>query len=446
MKKGVLEIIAILILFSGCNGSPAPVSTQSAAAAVSGLTLDQAIAEAAVQIGEWVAAGTKIAPLNFNSSSDRFSVYVLDELTANLVDIRKFTVVDRSEIDLIRREFDFQYSGEVADDSMQTLGRMLGAQSIISGSLTDMGEYFRVMIRVLNVQSASVEVQYRSNIVTDPVVTALLGSAAAQQRLSAAISSQSTAAAILEGLLLIEGGTFIMGSPENEEGRWGGSEDQKQVTVSSFYIGKYEVTVREFRRFVNITGYITDVEKNGGTNIMTTIWEHKSDASWRSPYIVQEDNHPVVLISWNDAVNYCNWLSLREGLMPAYTIIGTDVIWNRNSNGFRLPTEAEWEYACRAGTTTAYNTGSEITTDQANFNSTIGNTTPVGNYAPNLWGLYDMHGNVWEWCWDWYGDSLRSRRGGSFGYVHSAIRSAYRDITMPSNWSQDIGFRLVRNV
>ena len=162
------------MLFTGCAVNPTSVTTQTSSVNFNGMTLDQAIAEAAIRIEERITAGSKIALLNFNSTSDRFSSYVLDELTANLVENGKLIVVDRSEIDLIRSEFDFQYSGEVGDDSMQALGRMLGAQSIISGSLTDMGGFYRIMIRVLNVQNASVEVQYRTNIVSDHVVTALL--------------------------------------------------------------------------------------------------------------------------------------------------------------------------------------------------------------------------------------------------------------------------------
>jgi TolB-like protein len=178
MKKLLIGIAPLIMLFSGCAGSSktAPGSGAVVQSEVNsgGMTLDQSIAEAAARIEERIAAGSKIAPLNFNSASDRFSSYVLDELTANLVDSRKLIVVDRKEVDLIRSEFDFQYSGEVGDDSMQALGRMLGAQSIISGSLTDMGGFYRIVIRVLNVQNASVEVQYRANIVSDHVVTALL--------------------------------------------------------------------------------------------------------------------------------------------------------------------------------------------------------------------------------------------------------------------------------
>lgn len=168
MKKENFFLIPLTVFLMSCTSSsqPAPIS--------GGMTLDQAIAEASERIDERIQSDTKIAPLNFNSASDRFSAYVLDELTANLVDSGKLTVVDRSEIDLIRSEFDFQYSGDVADDSMQALGRMLGAQSIISGSLTDMGGFYRIVIRVLNVQNASVEVQYRANIINDNIVAALL--------------------------------------------------------------------------------------------------------------------------------------------------------------------------------------------------------------------------------------------------------------------------------
>jgi TolB-like protein len=161
-------IFSLMMLVTGCAGGAKPAANSG------GMTLDEAIKEASVRIDERLAAGTKIAPLNFTSPSDKFSGYVLDDLTANLVDSGKLTVVDRNEVDLIRGEFNFQFSGEVGDDSMQELGRMLGAQSIISGSLTDMGGFYRMVIRVLNVESAAVEVQHRANIVNDTIVAALL--------------------------------------------------------------------------------------------------------------------------------------------------------------------------------------------------------------------------------------------------------------------------------
>jgi len=157
-------------------------------------------------------------------------------------------------------------------------------------------------------------------------------------------------------------------------------------------------------------------------------------------------------------------------LTPAYTINGENVTWNQNANGYRLPTEAEWEYACRAGTTTPFSTGNNITTSQANYNGNYpynnnakgtyrATTTAVGSFSPNSWGLYDMHGNVFEWCWDWLGDyssnaqtdprgassgSGRVIRGGSWDNSALYLRSAYRNSYAPSNRLYNIGFRLVR--
>ncbi|MDR0301184.1 MAG: hypothetical protein LBI04_02600 [Treponema sp.] len=201
MKKQFFCITLLIMLIMGCAGSAKATAApaENSAANSDGMTLDQALKEAALRIDERLAAKTKIAPLNFNSPHDKFSGYVLDELTANLVDSRKLTVVDRKEIDLIRGEFDFQLSGDVGDDSMQELGRMLGAEAIISGSLTDMGGFYRIVIRVLNVQNASVEVQHRANIVSDNITTALLtgGKAAVAARSpqrTPAISAPSTPA------------------------------------------------------------------------------------------------------------------------------------------------------------------------------------------------------------------------------------------------------------
>ena len=243
----------------------------------------------------------------------------------------------------------------------------------------------------------------------------------------------------------INGGTFTMGSPASEPER-ARDEVQHKVTVSSFYMGRYEVTQKEYEEVM-------------GTN----------------PGAYKGDNLPVENVSWFDAVEYCNQRSQREGLSPAYTITGSGnsrtVTWNRNANGYRLPTEAEWEYACRAGTTTAFNTGDDITTGEANYNDDpydygmlgppvgTGRTAPVGSFAANPWGLYDMHGNVLEWCWDWYGDYARGRqtdptgaasganrvhRGGSAGSSKWLLRSAFRTSFDP-DWSLNgIGFRLVR--
>jgi TolB-like protein len=234
MKKATFKIIPMILLIIGCAGGAKSVENPTNPSDSSGgMTLDQALKEAAGRIDERIAAGSKIAPLNFNSSHDKFSSYVLDELTANLVDSRKLTVVDRKEVDLIRGEFDFQFSGEVGDDSMQELGRMLGAQSIISGSLTDMGGFQRIVIRVLNVQNASVEVQYRANIINDAIVAALLtggksgGMATSPQRVSSGSSSYTVPAAPSPVAPVASGGTAttdVKSVSENDlVGVWKGS-------------------------------------------------------------------------------------------------------------------------------------------------------------------------------------------------------------------------------
>ena len=147
------------------------------------------------------------------------------------------------------------------------------------------------------------------------------------------------------------------------------------------------------------------------------------------------------------------------------------VVWNRDADGYRLPTEAEWEFACRAGTTTPFSTGENVTVDQANYYGTYpydgypsgqyrSRTVPVGSFAPNRWGLYDMHGNVWEWCWDWYGPyadgaaadptgaasgTYRVNRGGGWNDFGRHLRSAYRAAYPPANKTFNLGFRLARN-
>ena len=130
-----------------------------------------------------------------------------------------------------------------------------------------------------------------------------------------------------EGMVLIPAGTFTMGSPESEAERWDG-ETQHEVTISkNFWMSQYEVTVGEFRRFVTATGYQTEAETSGGDYVLTESgWEEEQvSANWKNPYFSQEDDHPVVLVSWNDAVAYCNWLSRQEGLISAYSIRRIDI-------------------------------------------------------------------------------------------------------------------------
>jgi len=232
-----------------------------------------------------------------------------------------------------------------------------------------------------------------------------------------------------------------MGSPVGEPKR-GGNEFQHRVTVSSFYLAKYEVSQAEYQELM-------------GNN----------------PSFFTGPELPVEQISWFDAIKYCNRLSEKEGLSPAYTIEGNSVTWDRSANGYRLPTEAEWEYACRAGTTTPFYTGADITGAQANFNGSrpYKNSAPSeyrqttikpGSFDPNPFGIYDMHGNVGEWCWDWNAEyaageqadpagsntgSYRVFRGGSWNHSADFLRSACRGGNRPAASGFYLGFRLARN-
>ena len=255
-----------------------------------------------------------------------------------------------------------------------------------------------------------------------------------------------------DSMLLIQGGSFSMGSPESEPWR-GADEALHTVTISSFYMRAYEVTQREYEALM-------------GNN----------------PSTFQGADRPVEGISWYDAIEFCNAKSAAEGLTLAYTIEGQKVVWDRNADGYRLPTEAEWEYACRAGTVTPFNTETSISVDEANywghypyqieenyFTQENLETKPgiyreetvvVGSFAPNRWGLYDMHGNVSEWVWDGYSAydaaaaenptgaaeaSQRVYRGGAWNDFAKNLRSAYRAAMQPELAAFNIGMRLVRN-
>lgn len=208
----------------------------------------------------------------------------------------------------------------------------------------------------------------------------------------------------------IPSGTFAMGSPADETERKP-NEVQHQVTLSSFKMSKYEVTFAQYDAFCEAIGRTKPNDEGWGRG-----------------------NRPVINVNWEDANAFAQWM------------------------GCRLPTEAEWEYACRAGTTSTFYSGDSLT--NANFNNINNKTMPVGSYPANAWGLHDMHGNVWEWCSDWYNKSYynispsmnpqgpasgfyRVFRGGSWLNDADFCRSAYRNDCGPGNLNNRIGFRLV---
>ena len=233
----------------------------------------------------------------------------------------------------------------------------------------------------------------------------------------------------------IPAGSFQMGSPSSESSR-NGNETQHKVTISKpFLMSETVVTQKQWQAVM-------------GNN----------------PSEFDGNDNPVEQVNWYDCVKFCNKLSEKYGLAPVYKISDGNVTWDKNKKGYRLPTEAEWEYACRAGTTTRFNTGdSDSDLEKAAWIGDISDdeTNPVAQKTPNNWGLYDMHGNVMEWCWDWQADYsmgsvtdprgsssgiVRILRGGSWGNKSMAGRSANRFWGYPESpvddWGGSLGFRL----
>jgi formylglycine-generating enzyme required for sulfatase activity len=251
---------------------------------------------------------------------------------------------------------------------------------------------------------------------------------------------------------------------------------QHRVKITKpFYMGKCEVTVGDFKKFVEDTGYKTQAETDNGADTPKGAggWGFNAETgkmegrdrkfNWRNPGFEQTDDMPVLDVTWNDAVEFCKWLGKKEG------------------KTVRLPTEAEWEYACRAGTKTRYNTGAEPESLKKNANVMDDSgrtefphvqeidipkegkhkfTVPVGGFKPNAFGLYDMHGNVWEWCSDWHGEDYyskspvedpqgpkegkkRVRRGGAWNSFPLWARASFRNWNTPESRCVNLGFRVV---
>ena len=261
-------------------------------------------------------------------------------------------------------------------------------------------------------------------------------------------------------LVPVPAGKFMMGSPKDAPRRE--NEVQHEVTISKpFYMGAFEVTRGQFAQFVSDSGYKTDAEKQGWAEAWdanaSNKWEKTSGTSWKNPGFVQTDDHPVVCVSYSDALAFCDWLS------------------RKTSKTVKLPTEAQWEYACRAGTTTAFPWGSDMNEGRGWGNFIIGKkhpdasggnfvcTAPVGQFKANNFGLYDMLGNAQEWCADWFGEYETGKvvdpqgptngrpphrifRGGSWCKGVGGCRPALRAGRAPNLTMSDIGFRVIVEV
>ena len=255
--------------------------------------------------------------------------------------------------------------------------------------------------------------------------------------------------AALPEMLSIPAGQFVMGCSAGWDDVVGGCRDNEfpahEVTIAAFELGKYEVTVGQFKHFVEASHYLTTAEQNQqGCTIQDPQrkgnWLIDKTRNWRNPGFAQTDNHPVVCISWLDTQAYIQWLN------------------QETQSHYRLPTEAEWEYAARAGKATAFFWGSQPNHAFANSQGVEGAdkweyTAPAGQFAGNSFGLHDMAGNVWEWvdtCWSnsYQADcpelNVKVRRGGGWDNHPPSIRSAYRSSGSTLERSYLYGFRIAR--
>lgn len=258
-------------------------------------------------------------------------------------------------------------------------------------------------------------------------------------------------------MVVVPGGTFIMGSPPGEVGRFEDESPQRRVTIRSFAVGKYPVTRKQWAAFAS------EATKPPPPSVCA--YALKLDASWKDPGFPQEEDHPVVCVTWGEAQAYARWVSTKTG------------------HKYRLLSEAEWEYTARGGTTTAFPWGNAASHEHANYGKDTccaplvsGRdrwefTSPVGSFPPNPFGLYDMHGNVFEWVQDCYAESYaghpsdgsayemkdcryRVARGGVYGDRPAVMRSAGRnyappedsDMTIENYRSAGFGLRVAREL
>lgn len=263
--------------------------------------------------------------------------------------------------------------------------------------------------------------------------------------------SFSSSAFAADDAVLICGGKFTMGSPESEGWR-SDDETEHEVAISDFYIMPREATQAEWN----------------------AVMPHHD-------FAFAGDELPIESITWREAIEFCNAKSVAEGLTPAYKIDGDTITWDRSADGWRLPTESEWEYAARAGSSTPFSGAGSIGASDANFYGHYpynieqnyftqekldvkpgqyrATTLAPGSFAPNAAGLYDVHGNVGEWCWDTYGDlsgsaadptgaadgTRKVARGGGWNDFAKHMRCAYRASMPPDRSSASVGVRLARN-
>ncbi|MBU1613593.1 SUMF1/EgtB/PvdO family nonheme iron enzyme [Patescibacteria group bacterium] len=405
-----------------------------------------------------------------------------DRLRVELFLTDKFIVLEREKMDAILNEQSFQMSGCTSDACAVEVGQLLAVEQMVSGSVSKIGQTYSVTARLIGVEKGNLLGVGTCDLKGDiGDLMSCLRSVAEQLAVNQPVPrsestkiSSATDTNNLPEMVFIKGGAFRMGSNDGQDHE----KPVHTVTVSDFWMGKYEVTVAEFEKFVSETGYQTDADgeritnsiKGGGSYLWTgSTWEKKAGVNWRcdaqgNTRRSGELNHPVIHVSWNDAVAYCDWLSRTTG------------------QKYRLATEAEWEYAARSGGKNyKYSWGNfgpegkrggNIADESLKrvfgssgildgYNDGYVYTAPVGFYDPNELGLYDMTGNVWEWCADWYDGKYYNKspehnptgpssgeypvlRGGSWYEDPVYVSCASRGGSLPDARNNGYGFRCVR--
>jgi len=350
-----------------------------------------------------------------------------------------FNVVERQKMQEVLSEQALQQTGCTDEACIVKLGKVLNAKKVLTGSLSLLGADRFLSVRMVDVETGRIEWEETSESfqlkeakrVADGMAARLLAAFPAGSRVSATVSAESAGGFVPRDgapMVLVPAGEFVMGTP-------GGDSDEKpahRATLSAFWLDRYEVTNTLYADFLNAYGRDTDDE--GHKTVFECEWGvRRAEGRWVSQ--PGYENHPVVAVTWYGAAAYAKYY------------------------GERLPTEAEWEYACRAGAVGKWCFGDDVDrlAEVAWYGGNAGDTThPVGVKEPNRLGLYDMHGNAWEWVADWFApyakDAVRDPagpdsgefkllRGGSWKYSASWSRSAFRNRVLPGSRNNFGGFR-----
>jgi len=372
---------------------------------------------------------------------------VTDFIRTGFVKTGKYKVIDRNNMQLILQEQKFQITGCTSQECAVKIGKLLNVQKVVVGTISKLGSKYFINANIVDVEtgqiikSEKVKADSIEEFADKSEELAVLMTSGKVETINQISQTENVSEEIIGKdevkMVLIPAGEFMMGSPEGE-----GEKDehpQHKVYLDAYYIDKYEVTNEQYAKFLNEYGKHTD--ENGQKMIYKHKWGVKKSGGRWQPASGYEKN-PVVNVTWYGANQYARYY------------------------GKRLPTEAEWEKACRAGSTTKYCFG-DVESELGEYawyeKNSGGMTNPVGRRKPNQYGLYDMHGNVWEWCSDWYDEkyyrispdknpegpdkgSYRVLRGGSWYnyayYCRSSSRLRYYPVFRYFNY----GFRCVSPV